>query len=75
MFAVTKPAEDLGEMVRRYVVRSTGNGHELDFDEHRYSVIAELGDLHQPRGVTIVPRFPLSMVGKVDKLKLRSLFR
>jgi fatty-acyl-CoA synthase len=51
------------------------DGSDVDFDSIRDSVVAELGELYQPRGVTIVPQLPLTKVGKFDKRKLRSRFR
>jgi fatty-acyl-CoA synthase len=70
--AVAQPDETLGEVVHLFLVT---DGQEVDFDEVRDAVIDELGELYQPRGVTIVPQLPLTKVGKVDKRKLRSLFR
>ncbi|KOV81738.1 class I adenylate-forming enzyme family protein [Nocardia sp. NRRL S-836] len=71
--AVSAPDEKVGEAVHLYLVLD--DGHELDFDAVRSSVIAELGDLYAPRDVTVVPQLPLTKVGKVDKRKLRSLLR
>ncbi|MEU3641766.1 AMP-binding protein [Lentzea sp. NPDC034063] len=70
--AVAQPDEALGEVVHLFLVTE---GPDVDVDRIRDSVVAELGELYQPRGVTIVPRLPLTKVGKVDKRKLRSQFR
>ncbi|WP_223165295.1 class I adenylate-forming enzyme family protein [Lentzea indica] len=70
--AVARPDEALGEVVHLFLVT---DGQEVDFGEVRDSVIAELGEIYQPRGVTIVPQLPLTKVGKVDKRKLRAVFR
>ncbi|WP_439659333.1 class I adenylate-forming enzyme family protein [Lentzea sp. HUAS TT2] len=70
--AVAEPDEALGEVVHVFLVTE---GPDVDVDRIRDSVVAELGALYQPRGVTIVPRLPLTNVGKVDKRKLRSQFR
>ena len=70
--AVARPDEALGEVVHLFLVTE---GPDVDVDRIRDSVVAELGELYQPRGVTIVPRLPLTKVGKVDKRKLRSQFR
>ncbi|NGY65838.1 AMP-binding protein [Lentzea sp. NEAU-D13] len=70
--AVARPDEALGEVVHVFLVT---DGQEVDIDRLRDSVVAELGELYQPRGVTIVPELPLTKVGKVDKRKLRSHFR
>jgi fatty-acyl-CoA synthase len=64
--------EALGEVVHVFLVTE---GPDVDVDRIRDSVVAELGALYQPRGVTIVPRLPLTKVGKVDKRKLRAQFR
>ncbi|MDT7790528.1 MAG: fatty-acyl-CoA synthase [Pseudonocardiales bacterium] len=69
--AVAQPDEALGEAVHLFLVTD----QDVDFDSIRDSVVAELGELYQPRGFTIVPQLPLTKVGKVDKRKLRSLFR
>jgi fatty-acyl-CoA synthase len=71
--AVGQPDEALGEVVHLFLV--TDGEEDVDVDRIRDSVVAELGDLYQPRGVTIVPQLPLTKVGKVDKRKLRSVFR
>jgi fatty-acyl-CoA synthase len=70
--AVGKPDEALGEVVHLFLV---ADGPDVDVDSIRDSVVAELGELYQPRGVTVLPQLPLTKVGKVDKRKLRSLFR
>lgn len=70
--AVARPDEALGEVVHLFLVTE---GPDVDFDRIRDSVVAELGELYQPRGVTIVPQLPLTKVGKVDKRRLRSQFR
>ena len=70
--AVAQPDEALGEVVHVFLVT---DGQQIDIDRLRDSVVAELGELYQPRGVTIVPELPLTKVGKVDKRKLRSHFR
>ncbi|GGU38474.1 class I adenylate-forming enzyme family protein [Lentzea flava] len=70
--AVGKPDDALGEVVHLFLVT---DGQDVDVDRIRDSVVAELGELYQPRGVTIVPQLPLTKVGKVDKRQLRSLFR
>lgn len=70
--AVAQPDEALGEVVHVFLVT---DGQDVDFDKIRASVVAELGDLYEPRGVTILPELPLTKVGKVDKRKLRSLLR
>ncbi|HEX8865741.1 MAG TPA: fatty acid--CoA ligase family protein, partial [Lentzea sp.] len=70
--AVAQPDEALGEVVHLFLVT---DGSDVDFDSIRDSVVAELGELYQPRGLTIVPELPLTNVGKVDKRKLRSQFR
>ncbi|MEV6238297.1 AMP-binding protein [Lentzea sp. NPDC051838] len=70
--AVAQPDEALGEAVHLFLVT---DGSDVDVDRIRDSVVAELGELYQPRGVTIVDRLPLTNVGKVDKRKLRALFR
>ncbi|MFD4669505.1 class I adenylate-forming enzyme family protein [Lentzea sp. NPDC058450] len=70
--AVAQPDEALGEVVHVFLV---SEGPDVDVDRIRASVVAELGELYQPRGVTVVDRLPLTKVGKVDKRKLRSLFR
>ncbi|USX55417.1 class I adenylate-forming enzyme family protein [Lentzea sp. HUAS12] len=70
--AVGRPDEALGEVVHLFLV---AEGPDVDVDRIRDSVVAELGELYQPRGVTVLPRLPLTKVGKVDKRKLRSLFR
>jgi fatty-acyl-CoA synthase len=69
--AVAKPDDALGEVVHLFLVTDG----QVDFDEIRDSVVAELGELYQPRGVTVVSKLPLTKVGKVDKRKLRSQFR
>ncbi|MCP2241503.1 class I adenylate-forming enzyme family protein [Lentzea aerocolonigenes] len=71
--AVGRPDEALGEVVHLFLV--TDGQEDVDVDRIRDSVVAELGDLYQPRGVTIVDQLPLTKVGKVDKRKLRSQFR
>ncbi|MFC3890355.1 hypothetical protein ACFOWZ_02630 [Lentzea rhizosphaerae] len=71
--AVGRPDEALGEVVHLFLV--TDGQEDVDVDRIRDSVVAELGDLYQPTGVTIVPQLPLTKVGKVDKRKLRSHFR
>ncbi|MFS8103946.1 acyl--CoA ligase [Lentzea alba] len=70
--AVAKPDDALGEVVHLFLVT---DGQEIDFDKLRGSVVDELGELYEPQGVTIVPELPQTKVGKVDKRKLRSLFR
>ncbi|WP_394620566.1 class I adenylate-forming enzyme family protein [Lentzea sp. JNUCC 0626] len=70
--AVAQPDEALGEVVHVFLVTE---GPDVDVDRIRASVVAELGELYQPRGVTVVDRLPLTKIGKVDKRKLRSLFR
>ncbi|WP_407656074.1 AMP-binding enzyme [Lentzea waywayandensis] len=70
--AVAQPDAALGEVVHLFLITE---GPDVDVDRIRGSVVAELGELHQPRGVTIVPRQPLTKVGKVDKRKLRAQFR
>ncbi|WP_112261308.1 class I adenylate-forming enzyme family protein [Lentzea terrae] len=70
--AVAQPDDALGEVVHVFLVTDVP---DVDFDRIRASVVAELGELYQPRGVTIVPQLPLTKVGKVDKRKLRSRFR
>jgi fatty-acyl-CoA synthase len=57
-----------------HLLQVTG-GPDIDFDRIRDSAVAELGELCQPRGVTIVPQLPLTTVGEVDKRRLRSRFR
>ncbi|MEU7478450.1 AMP-binding protein [Lentzea sp. NPDC042327] len=71
--AVAAPDERWGEAVHLFVV--VEDGHELDLHEVEQAVVAELGDLYAPRGVTVVPRLPLTQVGKVDKRRLRALLR
>ncbi|MET9227727.1 AMP-binding protein [Lentzea sp. NPDC003310] len=70
--AVARPDEALGEAVHVFLV---ADGPDVDVDRIRASVVAELGELYQPRGVTILPELPKTTIGKVDKRKLRSLFR
>jgi fatty-acyl-CoA synthase len=70
--AVAQPDDALGEVVHLFLVT---DGSDVDVDRIRASVVAELGELYQPRGVTVVDQLPLTKVGKVDKRKLRSLFR
>lgn len=69
--AVGAPDEAMGEHVHLFLVPE--EGCELDLDEIRASVVAELGSLYGPKGATIVPRLPHTKVGKVDKKKLRSM--
>ncbi|HUQ54270.1 class I adenylate-forming enzyme family protein [Lentzea sp.] len=71
--AVGRPDEALGEVVHLFLVPE--DGHDVDFDSIRDSVVGELGELYQPSGITIVPQLPLTQVGKVDKRRLRSQFR
>lgn len=70
--AVAQPDEALGEVVHVFLVTA---GPDVDVDRIRASAVAELGELYQPRGITILPELPLTKAGKVDKRKLRSLFR
>ncbi|GLY51365.1 AMP-binding protein [Lentzea sp. NBRC 102530] len=70
--AVAQPDEELGEVVHVFLV---AEGPDVDVDRIRASVVAELGELYQPSGVTVVSKLPLTRIGKVDKRKLRSLFR
>ncbi|MGW6445684.1 AMP-binding enzyme [Lentzea sp. NPDC055074] len=70
--AVAQPDEALGEVVHVFLL--TG-GPDVDVDRIRASMVAELGELYQPSGVTIVPRSPLTKAGKADWHRLRSPFR
>ncbi|MFD5827113.1 class I adenylate-forming enzyme family protein [Lentzea sp. NPDC060358] len=71
--AVGRPDDALGEVVHLFLV--TDDDNAVDFDSIRDSVVAELGELYQPSGVTIVSQLPLTKVGKVDKRRLRARFR
>ncbi|TWP53703.1 AMP-binding protein [Lentzea tibetensis] len=68
--AVGAPDERYGEAVHVFVVPEPG--FPVDTDLVRAAVAAELGELYEPRGVTVLDRLPSTRVGKVDKKALRS---
>ncbi|WP_285741907.1 AMP-binding protein [Lentzea sp. NBRC 105346] len=65
------PDDRYGEAVAVFVVADD----EVDVPKLKAAVVDELGELYEPRDVTVVDRLPFTRVGKVDKKALRSTLR
>ncbi len=70
---VGAPHETLGEIVIAYVAWRTGQGATLEeLNEH---CAARLTRYKRPAAIHIVDSLPKNAVGKIDKLKLRALWK
>jgi fatty-acyl-CoA synthase len=70
--AVGVPDDRYSEAVHVFLVPA-GSRHP-DLGEVRRRVVAELGDLYEPKSFSIVGSLPLTTVGKVDKNALRAVY-
>ena len=68
--AVGVPDDRYGEAVHLFVVAHPGC--VLDAAELRQQVVRELGELYEPRDVSIVDGLPWTTMGKIDKKALRA---
>jgi fatty-acyl-CoA synthase len=70
--AVGVPDPEFSEAVHLFLVPQ--DGVALVLAEVRRLIVAELGDLYEPRSFTIVDALPSTTVGKVDKKALRAAY-
>lgn len=70
--AVGVPDERYGEAV--HVFLATDKDDSVDPAAVTAAVVAELGELYEPRGITQLRSLPVTRIGKVDKKALRATF-